>query len=42
MRINEDGTVDETGLTPEELREELIANDGDISDIWDGDPIELL
>lgn len=41
MNIQDDGTVDYTGLTPEELMDELIANGGDISDIWDGDPTEL-
>lgn len=42
MTINEDGTVDYTGMTVAELRQELIANNGDIGDIWDGDPGELL
>lgn len=41
MTINEDGTVDYTGMTPEELRNELLSSGGDIGNIWDGDPTEL-
>lgn len=41
MRINNDGTVDNTGLTPEQLQDELLSSPFDYSGIWDGDIAEL-
>lgn len=41
MHINKDHTVDNTGMTASELRDEILDNANDYSSIWDGDIADL-